>query len=379
MPTLRLLPAGTAPAGQSSELFCCAYTSDGAFVLSGGWDGHLRLWETAKGGHVKAFRASDKQLSACAVSPDGKLYVGGATDGMLSMWDTATGLGKLHFVAHTRPISTIIYGPDDKTVVTAAWDNAIHLWHGVRSHDYRAMSGHRDIVSGCKFTPDGGRLLSWSYDGMLNLWDVAAGRSLAVMSGHQDRILSGDISPDGKWAATGSRDGTLKLWLMETCSEAATIRLRGAVQACLFLLDGQFLVAADNHGRLSLHTVPEMKLRGEVLGRSPLHQARLAPAGNQIALAGTDGRIHLVALDGVEQSPMLTGTIRSMKRVATGWQRMLGRSQLVYMHEVACPACRGKIEVPEPTAGLTLDCAQCGRKLQLSGVVRMKEEKPAGA
>src|SRR5208282_5908246 len=122
---LRLMPAGTGPTGAIGEEPCVAYTPDGAFVLSGGWDGHLRLWESAFGGHVTAFRASDKPVSACAVSPDGKYLLSGSLDGMLAMWDAVSHQRRAVFLAHTRPISCILYGNDGKTLVTSSWDGTV--------------------------------------------------------------------------------------------------------------------------------------------------------------------------------------------------------------------------------------------------------------
>ena len=43
MATLRLLASNPNAEGHKGEAFACAYTPDGAYVLSGGWDGHLRV------------------------------------------------------------------------------------------------------------------------------------------------------------------------------------------------------------------------------------------------------------------------------------------------------------------------------------------------
>src|SRR5581483_12291532 len=74
VPTLRLTPAPESEKHEG-EVFSCCYTPDGAFVLSAGWDGHLRLWEVSSGAHLTALKVGNKPLSACAVSPDGKRWV----------------------------------------------------------------------------------------------------------------------------------------------------------------------------------------------------------------------------------------------------------------------------------------------------------------
>jgi hypothetical protein len=375
VPKLRALPAGSGSAGQTGELLCCTYTADGTFVLTGGWDGHLRLWDAAQGTHVTAFRISDKQVTACAASPDGKNLASGTSDGMLGLWDANTHLPKFNFLAHTRPISDISYAPDGKTLATASWDNAVHIWLSLRGHDFRALAGHRDIVAGCRFTPDGQRLLSWSHDATVCVWDVVSGQPAMQLGGHTDRVLAGSVSPDGQWAATGGRDGVLKLWHLGSGATSATTTLRGSVIGCLFLLDGQHLVAVDSNGRLTLHAVPSLQAQGDLIGRTAVEQAALAPSGSQIALAGKDGRVHLVAVDGFDQAPLLVGATRGTRRVATRWQRLFGRSQLVYVFECACPVCRRTFEAPDGKAGQQLECPGCQRALQLTGTVRTLPEK----
>ncbi|OAI53536.1 hypothetical protein AYO44_15870 [Planctomycetaceae bacterium SCGC AG-212-F19] len=346
-------------------------------MLSGGWDGQLRIWEAAYGSHVTAFRASDKQISACAVSPDGKNFVSGSTDGMLALWDAVTHLPKLNFLAHTRPVAAISYGPDGKTLATAAWDKTVMVWLALRSQDSRSLTGHKDIVAGCEFTPDGQRLLSWSYDASVIFWDVTTGRPAAQLLGHNDRVQAGCIAPDGKSAVTGSRDGVLKLWQLPAGKEAATASLRGSVAGCAFLLDGKSLIAVDNHGRVTLHALPNLELSGEVICPAGVQQCDRSPAGNQFALACTDGKVHFVVIEGFDKAPLLVSATRSTERVATRWQRLFGRSNLVQKHQCTCPVCRHTFDIPDGKAGVVLACAHCRRKLKLTGVVRTLSEKPA--
>ena len=80
MGTLRLLEA-TSPADRhDGEVFGCAYTPDGACVLTGGWDGNLRLWDAGTGAQMTALPVSPKPLSSCAVTPDGQHWLSGSME-----------------------------------------------------------------------------------------------------------------------------------------------------------------------------------------------------------------------------------------------------------------------------------------------------------
>src|SRR4051794_19476378 len=110
--TLRLLEPATKVDRHDGEVFSCAFTADGEFVLSGGWDGRLRLWESPTGAQLADLVASPKPLSCCAFSPNGKEWLAGNMEGLLSFWDGVSHQSLLNFVAHTRPISGLAFSPD---------------------------------------------------------------------------------------------------------------------------------------------------------------------------------------------------------------------------------------------------------------------------
>src|SRR5262245_20375226 len=112
--TLRLLVPTSPTERHEGEVFSCAYSADGYYVLSGGWDGQLRLWDASEGVTRLAVPTSPKPLSACRCAPDGLQWLAGSMDGLLTFLDGVTRQVLLSFVAHTRPISGIAFSPDGK-------------------------------------------------------------------------------------------------------------------------------------------------------------------------------------------------------------------------------------------------------------------------
>ena len=58
VPQLRLMTGEAEAGGHGGEVFTIAFAPDGDLVLSGGWDGHLRLWDVHSGAQVTALAAS---------------------------------------------------------------------------------------------------------------------------------------------------------------------------------------------------------------------------------------------------------------------------------------------------------------------------------
>jgi WD40 repeat protein len=375
VPTLRLPAAPPAPNGHTGEVFACAFTPDGAFALSGGSDGHLRLWDAASGTAATTFSACTKAVSACAVSPGGRYWLSGSLDGQLSLWDAEGHTLARRFLAHTRPISAIVFGDDENTLVTASWDRTLIVWDLQREREGRPLNGHGDIVSGCRFTPDGQRLLSWSHDGTLRLWELKPLKPLATLAGHADRVTAAAVSPDGRYAASASRDGVVKLWDLDRPGELKSLSTATEVRGCFFLLDGASLVTVDVHGRLALHTVPDLQLTAGVATRLAVQCAALDPAGSRIALGCGDGRVYFVSVDGFDEAPLLVTATRTSRRTSTSLQRLLGRSSLCHAYTCTCPVCRHSFELARADPGEPTPCPGCRRRLRLGAALRIVPEQ----
>jgi WD40 repeat protein len=374
MATLRLLPATSGTGNHGGEVFACAYTPDGASVLSGGWDGHLRLWEAASGAETVALRVSPKPVSACAVSPDGKQWLSGSLDGLLTFWNADTRQRLSALVPCGRPLSGLSFA-DDNTLVVASWDGNLLLMSLGRDRSTRTLAGHGDIVAGCRFTPCGRGLLSWSHDHTARLWDLPTGRTTAVLKGHADRVIAGDVSPDGRLAVTGSRDHVLKVWDAQAHAELATLTLPAEVRGCFFLLDGETLLTVEASGRLALFALPELRKLTELNTRLAVQCAALAPSGGQLALGCDDGRVRFTAVEGFEGAALAVTATEKSQRTATGLQKLFGRSRLVRLVAGTCPVCRREFELPGQAPRQPWQCPGCKRSLRV-GAVR-PEPQPA--
>lgn len=373
MATLQLLPMDPGPSSHGGEVFSCAYSPDGAFVLSAGWDGHLRLWETRNGAHLSAISVGSKPLSSCGFSLDGKQWLSGALDGMLTFWDPMTQQPLSTFLAHTRPPSRIGFLPDGQ-LVTASWDRTLAIWKLGREREARHLTGHEDIVAGFQCAPDGKTLLSWSHDRTLRAWDATRARLLRTYTGHQDRVTAGAISPDGRWVVSGSRDCCVKLWDLQNAEEKQSLTVAGEVRACYFLLDGESLLVIDHHGRVTWHAVPSLDEQVELITRLPVQSADLSPSADQLVLGCDDGRLRFVTVEGSTDAPLVVTPTQSKRQTRTILDRLFGRSRMTDAYSCLCPACGNSFDLPGNRPGQPANCPHCQRSLRLSSLMRVASE-----
>jgi WD40 repeat protein len=365
MITLRLAPGGLA-AGHEGEVTCCEYTPDGQFLLSGGWDGHLRLWETSSGGQLSSLRVGPKAISACAVAPDAKAWWAGSMEGTLGAWDAVTHQAKFSALAHIRPISAIRFSPDGDQVATASWDRQVALRPVADEGPTRVLSGHADIVAGCRFLPDGKQVVSWSHDTTLRLWDVEFLRCVHTFQGHTDRIVAAAVSPDGRWVLSAARNGVVQLWDVEQRCAAAAVRL-GEPRGCFFLPDGETAVVVDAAGWLLAFTTPGMDVQAELGSGTRTQAADLAPSGDQLALGGDDGRVSFVDVLGLDEAPLVVNPTQALKEKHSVLGRFFGKTRVQPTYQYSCPLCQHTVEC-EALPERPFSCRNCGRSLRLGRV-----------
>jgi WD40 repeat protein len=363
--TLRLVEASGPCDKHEGEVYCTSFTPDGAYLLSGGWDGQLRLWDANTGSTITALSVSPKPLSACISSPDGQYWLAGSMEGLLTVWDGVShGVISSH-VAHTRPISGIDFSPDGELLATASWDRQVSLRKVENLREGKILGNHSDIVSGCRFSLDGESLYSWSHDATIKIWDLNLNRERATLSGHTDRITTFTLSPDGRMGLTGSRDATIRLWDLEQMTELATVSIGAEVRSCTFLLDGESVIVVDNVGRMFLMVAPIFAVVENIQTPFKTLSSALSPTGLQIALGSEDGMVYFLDIEGQQDTPFIvTATPFEKEETPTMLGRLFGGPRVSRQFSYTCPSCRFVIQARSlPTQAV--NCPSCGRALRV--------------
>jgi WD40 repeat protein len=169
-------------------------------------DGTLKLWDAETGRALRTFAGHTRGVSACAFSPDGARVVSASWE--LKLWDAEMGQ-EIRTVADGG-FKSCAFSPDGARVVSASGDTTFKLWDAETGRELRTFAGHTGGVSACAFSPDGARVVSASRDATLKLWDAETGRCVATLPllGSSDNVAH---HPARAIVASGDDGGSVYL------------------------------------------------------------------------------------------------------------------------------------------------------------------------
>lgn len=237
----------------------CAFSPDGARVVSASSDSTVKLWDAATLSFLGVLSGHAQAVNACAWSPlatpRGDLVVSGSEDGTVKVWD-------ISLAASTS-------GSQGRKLE--------HL-------SYRLSPDGRYFASGAAV----GQML-----GLILLWEVETGILLGTMAGHEYCAVVSDFSPDGRLIITRAiMRGPPLLWDVSARKRAATLGPQGEVTRCVFSPDGAVIVVAEE--TLSLWDAATHRELRRLAGQpSVTTNCGFSPDGATVVAVGGDDSLRL--------------------------------------------------------------------------------------
>ncbi|MEV5414187.1 protein kinase [Thermopolyspora sp. NPDC052614] len=288
-PTGALVLTGPTVMPHGTSVMCVAVTPDGRQVVSGAWDGKIRVWDVATGKLTAQFNDRKDYIEGLSVSPDGRLLisVGGVRDTKGKVWNLAqrkttgktvigsvfaefspdgaefvTGSGyewaRLWRTSDRGQIGAAMrhgilakgaaFSPDGRVLAVASWDNTVRLWNAANASSLGRLTGHKDEVNVVTFL--GPRLLaSAGYDKVVRIWDVTTRKAVgSPLKGPTTLINTVAHTPQGGILACGEDNGLVWMWNATTRRRLGEpLNTSGQIKQILFTPDGRTLVVASGN------------------------------------------------------------------------------------------------------------------------------------
>jgi WD40 repeat protein len=304
------------PGGHMAIIKGLAFTPDGKFIVSAGYDKVIRVWDWRAGKTVRTLRGQSERgnggrIDAMALSPDGRwLAVAGWMDtsagsvpccGDIRLYDFASGQLRGLLRGHKSTVNGLAFSPDGKLLISGGHlgDTSAILWDVETQKLLHRLEGHRAEIYAVGFTPDGQRAVTGSNDKTLRLWHVADGALVKEMTGHGNRVRSLAVSPKDGSIASGDDSGEIRVWDGKSgAPKKAFANQGGNVGSLHFSPDGRWLLSTCGYTGCNVTQRTFDAATGQELTAYTEHNrivvvSAFSRDGSLVATGDADGKIHV--------------------------------------------------------------------------------------
>jgi len=218
-----IFPALTIKKAHNNWINTIAYSPNGRYLASGGWDNLIKIWDAQTGNCVKTLKGHQSAILDIKFSKDGKTLISSSQDETIKFWSIASGKLVHQITGHSGWIMSISLDAKESILASGGSDETISLWDIATKQDtaleINRFLGHKDYVRSLDFSPDGNILASGGDDNKLKFWNLKTGKEIYEIEGHTSWVRSVKYSPDGKLVASAGDDQKINLWKTEKAVE----------------------------------------------------------------------------------------------------------------------------------------------------------------
>ncbi|MFC4149874.1 WD40 repeat domain-containing protein [Micromonospora mangrovi] len=255
---LTRLAANAARLGSAALVAACRHHTDGEWQT---------LWASWGGHHHRKLASGDDVVCAVEIArADGReVIVSGCFDGVVRIWDAVSGDPCGAPLAHDAAVTAVATGRirDHDVIVTGTEEGTVHIWNAASGEPLGAPpAGHRGVVCAVAIGRVDGRdvIVTGGDDTTARLWNAVTGEQVRTLTGHHGGVRAVAIGRvDGRDViVTGGDDTTARLWNAVTGEEARILTCHhGAVrQVAIGRIDGRDVIVTNAYDTRDIFAVP---------------------------------------------------------------------------------------------------------------------------
>ena len=249
-------------------------------------------------------------ITAAKLHPQGTWLVTAGDDHLLRVWEVTSGKLLHELSGHSDWIRALAITSAGDLLASTGNDGRVLLWD-TSNWESRTLVELPHALAALDFTHDGSQLAVAGWSNQVHVYDVTNNKRLHELTGPGSASAQGDFrtlafSPDAKLLAVGGRSGKIRIWNMSDQTVMADVPAHSQrVRSLIFSSDSTALLSAGEDGLVCLTPISQ-GFAGFSLPRMPCRILAIALCGeNQLAVAGSDNRVHLWNLKTREQLGVL--------------------------------------------------------------------------
>jgi len=272
-----------------------AFSSDGRYLASGGYDGKLHIWEVPSGKELRSFPMQYNQINAMRFSPDGKFLAAGSSDGLIRVWSTGDWTERTPPPPPNRTWNPPFFDwlPDNKTLVRLGQDGRLRIQVAISGKELQSWHVGQINVAALATRPDGKIVVSQGYDHLLRAWDLTSGQEIKTFEvpANSARVYRSyprlHFSADGKLLAASENERTILIWNTETGKIVRRLEMQGYFQGMALAPNGRVIATSAGDSTIRLWGVSSgRELRAFDTPRESATALTFSPDGKHLVSSG---------------------------------------------------------------------------------------------
>ncbi|KAF1986505.1 WD40 repeat-like protein [Aulographum hederae CBS 113979] len=211
--------------GHARRVMCCAFGGDDdSVIISGGFDGFVKLWDTKSNSHVALMTFKDAKDAVSSVEVSGHQVTSGSHDGRIRCYDIRN--GKIVVDVMPASVTSITPSKDNESILVGTLDSTLRLIdksNGCLLQTYKAPGFlNATYRSRSTLAMNGSMVLAASEDGTVFAWDLVSGEvkvkvrhpEASAIKRSKDVVSAVAWCPNDRrkeWCSAGG-DGTVAVW-----------------------------------------------------------------------------------------------------------------------------------------------------------------------
>lgn len=257
-----------------------------SFNSTGDWlavgcseSGQLVVWEWQSETYIMKQQGHFDVMSCVDYSPDGQYLVTGGNDHKVKVWNSSNGFCFVTFTEHTGGITGVTFTKNGKSIVSSSLDGTVRAFDLHRYRNFRTFTSPRQVQFGCLAVDPSGELVCAGGRDVFDIfvWSIQTGKLLEILAGHEAPVPSLSFSPVAAILVSVSWDSTVKVWdVFDSKGNKESIQLSSDGMAVAHRADGRQIAVATLRGAIIFFNTETCSQEHSIEARADLGYVRKA-------------------------------------------------------------------------------------------------------
>lgn len=270
--------------GHESAVNCLCITSDNNYIISGGDDNTIRIWNIENMVQVGLLTGHTNSVTCLKVTSDSRYLISCSKDATIRIWNLQTQKIDIVLYCHSQAVNALELVQNDTLIVSGSSDFSVRICclHERRFKAKIMLDGEVNCLS---VVPENDLIAAGCRNGTLSLWSFTHRTPIANLK-HGVSVNGVVITENGRLVISGCYDGSVRIWNVGSLECESVLRHASSVYS--LIMSGNSLISWSSDCSLKVWNVQSNSCIGN-LNCESIHAGEVSRDGKYLAVGTHKG------------------------------------------------------------------------------------------